>query len=328
MRRIGLAVVLMLTLATLVAETQQTVKMPQVGFLSSGTASAPNVGMAHVLQGLRDGLAEFAYVERQNVAFEYRRAEEKEERLPALAADLVERSVDVIVAAGPSAIKAAKNVRGAVPIVAIDFESDPVAAGFATSFAKPGGNITGVFLDQPELSGKWLELLKEAVPRLGRVAVLWDAATPPDQLNAIKVAAKVLALKVDTLEVRRLSDFEDAFGAAARMRAQGVVILSSPLMSRRGAELAAPAIAKRLATISLFRENATGGCLMSYGPSLADAYRRLGSLTGRILKGAKPGDLPLERPTKFELVINVKTAKALNLTIPQTLLLRADQIIE
>ena len=178
MRRIGLAVVLMLTLAMLVAEAQQTVKMPQVGLLSSGTASAPNVGMPHLLQGLRDGLAEFAYVERQNVAFEYRWAEEKEERLPALAADLVERSVDFIVAAGPSAVKAAKNVRGAVPIVAIDFESDPVAAGFATSFAKPGGNITGVFLDQAELSGKWLELLKEAVPRLGRVAVLWDAATP------------------------------------------------------------------------------------------------------------------------------------------------------
>jgi ABC-type uncharacterized transport system substrate-binding protein len=143
MRRIGLAVVLMLMLATLVAEAQQTVKTPQVGLLSSGTASAANVGMAHVLQGLRDGLAEFAYVERQNVAFEYRWAEEKEERLPALAADLVERSVDVIVAAGPSAIKAAKNARGAVPIVAIDFESDPVAAGFATSFARPGGNITG-----------------------------------------------------------------------------------------------------------------------------------------------------------------------------------------
>ena len=232
-----------------------------------------------------------------------------------------------VVAGGPSAIKAAKNVRGAVPIVAVDFESDPVAAGFATSFARPGRNITGVFLDQAALSGKWLELLKEAVPRLGRVAVLWDAATPPDQLNAIKVAANVLAVKVDTLKVRRLSDFEDAFGAAARMRAQGVVILSSPLMSRRGAELAAPAIAKRLATISLFQENATGGCLMSYGPSLADAYRRLGSLTGRILKGAKPGDLPLEQPTKFELVINLKTAKALGLTIPQSVLQRADQVI-
>jgi putative ABC transport system substrate-binding protein len=241
---------------------------------------------------------------------------------------LVERRVDVIVTPGPSAIDAAKSVTGTVPIVAIDFESDPVAARYAASFAKPGGNITGVFLDHAELSGKWLDLLKEAVPKLGRVAVLWDTSTPTHQLNAIKVAAKVLALKIDTLEVRRLNDFEGAFGAAAKMRAQGVVILSSPLLSRHGPELAAAAIAKRLPTISLFREHATGGCLMSYGPSLADGYRRLGSLAGRILKGAKPADLPIEQPTKFELVINLKTAKALGLTIPPSLLARADQVIE
>ena len=284
--------------------------------------------MGHVLQALRDGLAEFGYVEKQNVAIEYRWAEERTERLAALVAELVERRVDVIVTPGPSAIDAAKSVTGTVPIVAIDFESDPVAARYAASFAKPGGNITGVFLDHAELSGKWLDLLKEAVPKLGRVAVVWDTSTPTYQLNAIKVAAKVLALKIDTLEVRRLNDFEGAFGAAAKMRAQGVVILSSPLLSRHGPELAAAAIAKRLPTISLFREHATGGCLMSYGPSLADGYRRLGSLAGRILKGAKPADLPIEQPTKFELVINLKTAKALGLTIPPSLLARTDQVIE
>ena len=284
--------------------------------------------MAHVLQALRDGLAEFGYVEKQNVAIEYRWAEERTERLAALVAELVERRVDVIVIPGPSAIDAAKSVTGTVPIVAIDFESDPVAARYAASFAKPGGNITGVFLDHAELSGKWLDLLKEAVPKLGRVAVVWDTSTPTYQLNAIKVAAKVLALKIDTLEVRRLNDFEGAFGAAAKMRAQGVVILSSPLLSRHGPELAAAAIAKRLPTISLFREHATGGCLMSYGPSLADGYRRLGSLAGRILKGAKPADLPIEQPTKFELVINLKTAKALGLTIPPSLLGRADEVIQ
>ena len=284
--------------------------------------------MGHVLQALRDGLAEFGYVEKQNVAIEYRWAEERTERLAALVAELVERRVDVIVIPGPSAIDAAKSVTGTVPIVAIDFESDPVAARYAASFAKPGGNITGVFLDHAELSGKWLDLLKEAVPKLGRVAVFWDTSTPTLQLNAIKVAAKVLALKIDTLEVRRPSDFEGAFGAASKIRAQGVVILSSPLLSRHGPELAAAAIAKRLPTISLFRENATGGCLMSYGPSLADGYRRLGSLAGRILKGAKPADLPIEQPTKFELVINLKTAKALGLTIPPSLLARTDQVIE
>jgi len=284
--------------------------------------------MGHVLQALRDGLAEFGYVEKQNVAIEYRWAEERTERLAALVAELVERRVDVIVIPGPSAIDAAKSVTGTVPIVAIDFESDPVAARYAASFAKPGGNITGVFLDHAELSGKWLDLLKEAVPKLGRVAVVWDTSTPTYQLNAIKVAAKVLALKIDTLEVRRLNDFEGAFGAAAKMRAQGVVILSSPLLSRHGPELAAAAIAKRLPTISLFREHATGGCLMSYGPSLADGYRRLGSLAGRILKGAKPADLPIEQPTKFELVINLKTAKALGITMPPSLLLRADEVIQ
>ena len=314
--------------APLVAEGQ-TGRMPHIGFLSGGTAPLGRGGrMGHVLQALRDGLAEFGYVEKQNVAIEYRWAEERTERLPALVAELVERRVDVIVTPGPSAIDAAKSVTGTVPIVAIDFESDPVAARYAASFAKPGGNITGVFLDHAELSGKWLDLLKEAVPKLGRVAVLWDTSTPTHQLNAITVAANVLALKIDTLEVRRPNDFEGAFGAAAKIRAQGVVILSSPLLSRHGPELAAAAIAKRLPTISLFREHATGGCLMSYGPSLADGYRRLGSLAGRILKGAKPADLPIEQPTKFELVINLKTAKALGLTIPPSLLARADQVIE
>src|SRR5262249_21294777 len=306
----------------------QTTKLAQIGFLSSGFNLSSQGRTSHTLQALRDALTELGYVHNQTLKIEFRYAEEREERLPALAAELVKYPVDVIIATGPAVIRATKSVTSVVPIVGLDYETDPVAAGFAASFSRPGGNITGVFLDQAALSGKWLELLKEAVPSLGRVAVLWDAATPPDQLNAIKVAAKVLALKVDTLKVRRLSDFEDAFGAAARMRAQGVGILSSPLMSRRGAELAAPAIAKRHATISLFRENATAGCLMSYGPSLADAYRRLGSLTGRILKGAKPGDLPLEQPTKFELVINLNTAKALGLTIPQSILLRVDQVIE
>jgi len=312
-------------LAAPLAAEAQTGRMPHVGFLRGGTRGEP---MTHLPQALRDGLAEFGYVEGQNVVIEYHWADESTERLRALAAELVERRVEVIVTPGPSAIEAAKSVTRTVPIVAIDFESDPVAARYAASFAKPGGNITGVFLDHAELSGKWLDLLKEAVPKLGRVAVLWDTSTPTHQLNAIKVAARVLALKIDTLEVRRLNDFDGAFGAAAKIRAQGVVILSSPLVSRHGPELAAAAIPKRLPTISLFRENATGGCLMSYGPSLADGYRRLGSLAGRILKGAKPGDLPIEQPTKFDLVINLKTAKALGLTIPPSLLARADQVIE
>ena len=321
MQRIGLVFALTITLALPAAEAQQA-GLPRLGFLGTGNGGAPNL-----LQALRDGLAEFNYIAGQNVVIDFRWAEEKEERLPALAAELVQHHVAAIVTPGPSAIRAAKRA-GDVPIVAIDFESDPVADGYAASFARPGGSVTGVFLDQAQLSGKWLELLKEAVPRLTRVAVLWDAATPPYQLHAIKDAAKILALKVDALEVRTLSDLKTAFDTAARLRAQSVVLLSSPLVSRHGIELAAYAMAKRLPTISLFRENATAGCLLSYGPSLADGYRRLGALAGKILHGAKPSDLPIEQPTKFELVINLKTAKALGLTIPQSVLGRADQVIE
>jgi len=329
MRRIGLAVVLAISflLVPLVAEAQEA-KIARIGWLSGGPSPNPTFRMAHVNQALRDGLAESGFVENQSVTIEYRRVEEKEERLPVLVAELVRHSVDVIIAPGPSAIRAAKSVTGTLPIVGIDLESDPVAAGFAASFARPGGNITGVFLDQAGLSGKWLELLKEAVPKLARVAVVWDTSTPQHQLNAIKMAAKTLALTVDTLELRGPNDLEGVFRAAARSHAQGVVILSSPLTSRRGRELAAASLAKRLPTISMFRENVTAGCLMSYGPSLADGYRHLGSLAGRILKGAKPADLPIEQPNKFDLLINLKTAKALGLTIPPSVLGRADQVIE
>src|SRR2546425_4643382 len=316
--------------ATTIAAEAQVVKTAQIGFLSSGISSffAPHGRTAFYVRALRDSLTELGYIENQNVTIEYRFAEEKEQRLPSLAAELVKHGVDVIVTPGPSATNAAKSATGTIPIVAIDFESDPVAAGFAASFARPNGNITGIFLDQANISGKRLELLKEAVPRLVRVAVLWDTSTPKHQLDAIKLAAKTLALTVDTLEVRGLSDFASAFGTATRLHCQGVVILSSPLTSRRGNELAAASVAKRLPTISMFQENVTEGCLISYGPNVADGYRRLGSLVGRILKGAKPGDLPIEQPSKFELFINLKTAKVLGLTIPPSVLGRADQVIE
>src|SRR5262249_5416569 len=258
MRLIGLAVVLAtgFLLVTPVAEAQPA-KIARIGLLSAGVASDSELRgrMAHINQALRDGLAESGFVENRSVIIEYRWAEEKEERLPVLAAELVRHSVDVIIAPGPSAIRAAKSTTGTLPIVGIDLESDPVAAGFAASFARPGGNITGVFLDQADLSGKWLELLKEAVPKLIRVAVVWDTSTPPLQLNAIKMAAKTLSLTVLTLELRGPNQFERVFEAAARSHAQGVVMLSSLLISRRGRELAAASVAKRLPTISMFREN-------------------------------------------------------------------------
>lgn len=257
----------------------QTTKPAQIGFLSSGIGSfaKPEGRTAYTLQVLRAALAEFGYIENQTLKIEYRYAEEKEEKLPALAAELVKYPVDVIIAPGPSAIMAAKTATSVVPIIGLDYETDPVAAGFAASFAKPSGNITGVFLDQASLSGKWLQLLHETIPKLVRVAVLWDTSTPSYQLNAIKGAAKRLALTVNTFEIRRLNDVQNVFAAAAKAHSQGLVILSSPFTSRHGTELAAASVGKHLPTISMFQENVAEGCLMSYGPSLADGYRDLGS---------------------------------------------------
>ncbi len=317
-------------LATPFAAEAQTGKAPRVGYLSSGFASqtAPTGHLAYLVKEFREGMGELGYVEGQNVAIEYRFAEGRVDRLPDLAAELVGLRVDVIVVIGPVALNAAKRATRTTPLVAVDYESDPVAAGFVASFGRPGGNISGIFLDQADLSGKWLQLLKEAVPRLSRVAVLWDSATPSHQLDAIKLAAPALTVTLQALEVRGLTDFEGAFTAAAKNRAQAVVFLSSPLVFRNGTRLANLAVARRLPTISLFRESATAGCLMAYGPSLAWGYRRVGAFAGGILKGVSPSDMPVERPARFELVINLKTAKALGLTIPPSLLARADHVIE
>jgi putative tryptophan/tyrosine transport system substrate-binding protein len=234
----------------------------------------------------------------------------------------------VVITVGPAALRAAKSATVPVPIVAIDMESDPAAAGFVIRLARPGGNITGVFLDQAELSGKWPELLKEINPRLSRVAVFWDSSTPPYQLDAIKAGGKSMAMELQTLRVGGPQDFEGAFAAAAKSHAQAIMLLSSPFISISGSRVANLAAVRRLATISMFRENVTAGCLMAYGPNLADGWRLVGSFAGRILKGTKPADLPVERPTRFGLVINLKTAKALGRTIPQSLLQRADEIIQ
>jgi putative ABC transport system substrate-binding protein len=317
-----------------------------LGTLAGGLLAAPLAGavepvrigvlssdaeiLSHLLKAFRDRLGELSYVDGQNLAIEYRFAEERLARLPDLAVELIGLGVGVIIAVGPAVLKAAKSTTATVPIVAIDFESDPVGAGFVASLARPGRNVTGTFLDQAELSGKWLQLLKETIPKLSRVAVFWDSSTPPPpyQLHAIKGVAESIAVDLQVLAIRGLDDFEGAFTAASKGHAQAMVILSSPLVFRSGARLANLAAARHLPTISMFRENATAGCLMAYGPSLLDGWRSLGSFAGRILKGTPPADLPVEQPTKFDLVINLKTAKALGLTIPPSLLQRADQVIE
>jgi putative ABC transport system substrate-binding protein len=308
------------------ANAQQVAATPRVGYLNPFALGNPRT--VHNLAIFRQRLVELGYTEGQTLTIEYRGAEGTADRLSSLAAELVSLRVDVIVVAGPVALKAARKVTGSVPIVALDLESDPVADGFASSLARPGGNVTGIFLDQPELGGKWLELLKAIVPTLSRVAVLWDASTPSHQMRAVEEASKVLGVKLQRLPIRDSGDFEAAYAAGEKGRAQGLVILTSPLMPRNAGRLAELAAAKRMPTISSFRELAMAGCLLTYGPNQDENWRRVAGFVVRILKGAKPADLPVERPERFELVINMKTAKALGLTIPQSLLNRADQVIQ
>ena len=233
------------------------------------------------------------------------------------------RKCDVIVAAAPYAIKVALAATSTIPIVGIDLESDPVASGWVRSLNRPGGNLTGLFLDLPELGGKQIQLFKEAVPRLSRVAVLWDSTIGGVQFRATEAAGRGAGLVVQSLAIQRPRDFQDVFDRAARETAQGVIVLSSPLINEQRSHIAALALKRRLPTISLFTSFPDSGTLMAYGPNLQELYKRAPSYVDKILKGARPGELPIERPTRFEFVIiNLKTAKALGLTIPHSLVLR------
>jgi putative ABC transport system substrate-binding protein len=236
--------------------------------------------------------------------------------------------VAVLFVRGAAALSAAKHATSRIPIVAVDLESDPVAMGFVRTLAQPGGNITGVFLDLPELSGKQLQLLTEVIRPIARVAVLGDPVLNAPQFRATDVAARALGIEPQSVEVRAPKDFDTALEAAGRGRASAVLLLSSPLVFTGRADISALAVKRRLPAVSMFVEFAEAGGLMAYGPSLREAFWRSGAYVGRILHGAKPGELPVQRPTKFELVINLNTAKALGLTIPPSVLQRADQVIE
>ena len=310
--------------APLAAEAQPTGKIPVVGVLNSG-AGPRSTSVDTARQGLRD----LGYVEGQTIVFDVRFAGMKLETLPSLAADLVRRNVDVILVSGPAGIRAVRDATRTIPIVALDFESDPVEAGFASSFAQPGGNITGCFLDQPGLTGKWLDLIVEAVPGTRPVGALVDLTTGPWQLAALTASAAKLGIKVHVLEIRSAGEVDSALAAAVKSGVKALVQLSSPLFDMPLAKRIADfTLKRRLPAISMFRRFADGGGLMSYGPNQREYSKRLPVYIDKILRGAKPADLPIEQPTKFELVINLKTAKALGLTIPQTLLLRADQVIQ
>jgi ABC-type uncharacterized transport system substrate-binding protein len=329
MRRIGLAVVhaVSLVLALLAAEAQEATKIARIGYLALDRAASPHVREAF-LQGLRD----LGYVEGRNVVIEYRDAEGRSERLPALAAELVALKVDVILAGGTPQALAAKQATKTIPIV-VASATAPVTDGLVTSLAQPGGNVTGLSFLAPELVGKRLELLKQAVPGVGQIAVLWHPGgagerTQKDMLKETEVAARALGLRLQFLEARGPADFDRAFSEMTRARSDALTVLGSPMFFNERRRLVDLAAKNRLPAVYGFREVVNAGGLMSYGPNNDDLFRRAATYVDKILKGAKPGDLAVEQPTKFELVINLRTAKALGLTIPQSVLLRADQIIQ
>jgi putative tryptophan/tyrosine transport system substrate-binding protein len=302
-------------------EAQQAGRVFRIGWLNVS-------GVASYYSPFRERLRELGWVEGRDVVIEYRSAEGRVERLPALAADLVRLKVDVIVAGGAAAPREASKATATIPIV-MTSGGDPVAAGLVASLARPGGNVTGLATISPELSAKRLELLKEAVPGLRRVAVFWNPANPNhgQALRAAEGAARTLGLELEPLEFRVREHFEGAFRAAKRAHSGAVVVLDDPVTLRDRNVLVSQASNIRLPVMYGFRESAEAGGLIAFGPNLADLNRRAATFVDRILKGAKPGDLPVEQPTKFELVINLRTAKALGLTIPQSLLQRADHVI-
>jgi len=315
--------------APLAAEGQQADRIARIGYLALNLAAGDPRGREAFLQGLGD----LGYVEGRNLLIEYRDAKGKPEVFPALAAELVALKVDVIVTTGGSlAALAAKQATTSLPIV-FTAVGDPVAEGLVTSLARPGGNVTGLSLLAPDLVGKGLEQLKQAVPGVSRVALLLKPDSMPDRarkdrLNAADVAARALGLRLQIVEARGPANFDRAFSDMTRARAEALTVLSTPVFDSERGRLVDLAAKNRLPTVYSFRTYVEAGGLMSYGTNIADLFGRAATYVDKILKGAKPGDLPVEQPTKFELVINLKTAKALGLTIPPSLLQRADQVIE
>ncbi len=317
-----LAVILLAT--PLAAEAQAPARVPRVGFLAP-LSFATDTRLDSFLQGLR----ELGYVDGQTIAIEFRSAEGKPERLPALAAELVRLKVDVIVATAQASTEAAKKATGTIPIV-FTVVGDPVGVGLVASLARPGGNITGLASVAPEVVGKQLQLLKEVAPKISRVAILQNPNNPghPVVLRQAETAARALGMQLQVLYARTPAEIDAAFAAMRSQRAEGVLVDRNALVLVQRTQIAALAAKGRLPAVYGFRENAEAGGLMAYGANVSAMYRRAATYVDKILKGAKPADLPVEQPTKFDLVINLKTAKALGLTIPQSFLARADEVIQ
>lgn len=303
------------------AAAQQPKKVHRIGILRAGSAPDPFV------EAFRQGLRDLGHVEGKSIAIEYRWAEGKNERLPDFAADLVRLKVDVIVAAGPGPSLAAKQATSTIPIVGPAMVN-PVGSGLVASLARPGGNLTGLANQADELPGKWMELLKEALPRVSRVVVVLDPANDIGQLRASEVAAQSLSVHLQVLKVGGPDDFGNAFAEAQKNRADALMMLASPFLYAHRTRLMELSAKHRLPTIYNQADWVVGsGGLMSYGSSFPDMFRRAATYVDKILKGTNPADLPVEQPTKFELVINLKTAKQIGLTIPPSVLARADRVI-
>jgi putative tryptophan/tyrosine transport system substrate-binding protein len=311
----------------LAARAQQPARY-RIGHLAiaapTDTPAPPPANWDAFVQGLREA----GYIEGRNIAFEHRSAHDQPELFPKLALELASLKVDVIFARGTWALAAAKNATRTIPIAGIDLEIDPVEAGLVESIARPGGNLTGMFLDLSELSGKHLQILNEIIPGTSRVAVLGNPDINASQVRELERVAQSLQMQTRVVGMRKAADLDGAFDTAKNWRADALIVLSNPLSLAYRTRIADVAAKAGLPTIYLYRAHVGAGGLVSYGPDLPDMFRRCGGYVGRILGGTKPADLPIERPARFDLVVNLKTAKALGITIPETILVRADEVIE
>jgi putative tryptophan/tyrosine transport system substrate-binding protein len=321
-RREFISVIVGATAWPLAARAQQSA-MAVVGFLGPPVTAEQQVAL---LAALRRGLAEAGYVEGKNLAIEERFT--SPELMLEAAGDLVRRNVNVIFASVPDTVVAARKATTSIPIVALDLESDPLAKGYVKSLAGPGGNMTGMFLDLPELSGKQVGLLKEIVPRLSRIAIVGIPDLNTAQFAATETAVRALTLEAEIMEVRVADDFERVLEAARIKHVDAGILLSSPLVFVASKQIGELALAKRLPLISLFAEFPKSGGLIAYGPNVAELFRRCAEYVGKVLRGAKPSDLPIQRPERFDLVINLKTATALGVDMPTQLQQLADEVIE
>jgi putative ABC transport system substrate-binding protein len=323
---LGLVLLLTIAAAGPAVDAQQPPRVPKVGYLQATTRAS----VTHLVDAFRQRLRELGHVEGKSVVLEIRAAEGESERLPELARELIRLKPDVIVATTDPAIAAVKRETQTIPIV-MAFSTDPAGTGFVASLARPGGNVTGLSTISPELSGKRLELLREIVPGLSRVAMLWNPAARGNLLDykETETMSRSLRLELQSVELSHVEDLDRAFAAATRGRAQALIVPSgNPVVVMKRSQVTSLAQRHRLPAVYNAKEFVIDGGLISYGPSVTEMFRRAAVYVDKILKGARPGDLPVEQPTKFELAINLKTAKALGLTIPPSLLARADHVVE